>query len=422
MIDTIKLIYSKFTPNLFWSFASKGVAGIAFILIDVFLARSLEPSLYGGWQRFFSLITVLLYLVYFGIPAAAEAFTAQNNNHPELKNVLKKSLVLQILFSGIATGLVLLLRNQIASLLNQPHFGALILLALPYLFAGALEEYLKSVFVGLKRAKYHFYMNVFSFGFRLIFLVILFLFFKDLPYIILAYTLAIALAVITGFLLYIKHFKNLPAFAPAQPKLFKKIFIYSLPLAFILIVSLSLPEINVQMLGMLTSSTEVAYFGVGKQLTSKLPQIALAVAMGIMPDYAQISGQNLSAKKKNFMRVMKLNLILFGGITAGIVLLSPWAIPAIYGSDYASAVLPLQILSVNVLIGSFSIYLTTLLNYQGKANQLAGFILLSLVINILLNLLLIPKLGAAGAALALTITSLPFTILLFMTTKRIFSE
>jgi O-antigen/teichoic acid export membrane protein len=422
MKKKIQLLYSKISVNLIWSFASKGFAAVALILIDILLARSLEPDLYGNWQRFFSLLSILLFVVYAGIPSAAEAFVARNNNKPVLKHVLRDSLLLQILFSMIATGIILLLRNQIAALAQQPQFGHLVLMAAPYLMMGALEEYLKSVFVGLKRVKNHFFMNVFSFGFRLVFLGILFIYFRDIPFIIVAYSLAIGLAVIVGVILYNRQYRHLSESVSQRPIFIRKVFIYSLPLAFTMVIGLSLPEINVLMLGTLATSREVAYLSVGKQITSKLPQIAMAVSMGVMPDYAQISVKNLHEKKKNFLRILKLNLFLFTGLAGLIIFICPWAIPFFYGEEYGNAVLPLQILSGNIIFSSFMVYLSTLLNYQGKAGKRAFLMLLSLVLNIFLNILLIPIHGAVGSALALTITSIFHTVLLFVFTWRILKK
>jgi O-antigen/teichoic acid export membrane protein len=182
MITGLKTYYTKITPNIFWGIASKGVAAIAFILIDILLGRVLETELYGRWSQFFSLLTILLYIAYSGVPAAAQSFAAQNRELPELKNVLRNSLVLQIGFSIIATGLLLLLRNQITEIINHPDFAIILLYAAPYLLIGALEEYLKNIFIGVKRTLYHFYMNVLSFGLRLIFLILITIFFRDYFY------------------------------------------------------------------------------------------------------------------------------------------------------------------------------------------------------------------------------------------------
>lgn len=421
MINTLRKYYSKITPNLFWSFASKGVAAIAFILIDILLARVLEAELYGKWQQFFSLLTILLYITYSGVPTATQAFATQNLDKPELKNVLSNSLVLQILFSGIITGIILLMRNQIAGIVNQPEFASILIIAAPYLFIGALEEYLKNVFIGIKRTQYHFYMNVMSFGLRLVILVFITLFFIDIPSIIYGYSAAMLASGITGLVLYKKYYKEIIETSRPMPRYYKKIFLYSLPVAVSIFLGLSIPEINIQMLGMLSTSTEVAYLSVGKQLTSKLPQIAVAVAMGIMPDFAKITPNNKQQKKKRFFRIIKLNLILFGFISGGIILFSPTLIPIIYGESYLKAVLPLQILALYMFFGSINVYFNILLTYHGKASMVAGLTGITFLLNIIFNLMLIPKFGAAGSALAIILALFPISIIRFLITKKSFN-
>ena len=367
MINGLKTYYTKITPNIFWSFASKGVAAVAFILIDILLGRVLETELYGKWSQFFSLLTILLYVAYSGVPSAAQSFAAQNRDLPDLKNVLKNSLILQIGFSITATGIVLLLRNQITEIVKHPEFATILLFSAPYLLIGALEEYLKNIFVGIKRTLYHFYMNVMSFGLRLIVLLIITLFFKDIPAILYGYTAAMLTSVITGLILYRKHYSGIISSEIPLTKFYKKIFLYSLPLALSFFLVQSTPELNIQILGSLTSPTEVAFLNVGKQITSKLPQIGLAVAMGIMPNYTKITSENRVQKKKSFFGVLKMNLILYGVICGAIIVLSPLLIPVLYKESFVRAVLPLQIMTINLFLGSLNHYFYMLLSYHGKA-------------------------------------------------------
>ncbi len=419
MINGLKTYYTKITPNIFWSLASKGIAAIAFMLIDILLGRVLETELYGKWSQFFSLLTILLYITYSGVPAAAQSFAAQNRDLPRLKNVLKNSLVLQIGFSVIATGILLLIRNQIAGFVNHPEFATILLFAAPYLLIGALEEYFKNVFIGVKRTLYHFYMNVMSFGLRLIILIIITIFFRDIHAILYGYTAAMLISVITGLILYRKHYLGIIKSDIAQPIFYKKIFVYSLPLALSFFLVQSTPEINIQILGSLTNPTEVAYLNVGKLITSKLPQIGLAVAMGIMPNYTKITPENSAQKKKGFIGVLKMNLILYGLICGAIIMLSPMVIPLLYKASFAKAVLPLQIMTVNLFLGSLNIYFYMLLNYHGKASQMARLMFMTFVLNILFNFLLVPKYGAVGSALAITLAFLPYSILITLLGKKI---
>ncbi len=422
MANIVKKYYSKISPNLAWSFASKAVAAIAFIAIDILLARVLEAELYGKWQQLFSLLTILLYLTYAGLPAAAQAFSAKNFNKSELKQVLSNSLTLQIIFSGITIGIILLLRNQIARIFNHSEYSEILLLAAPFLFIGAVEEYLKNIFVGIKQTKYHFYMNVMSFGLRLVILLILTFFFLDIPTIIFGYSTAMLSSIIVGFIFYRKYLSKIPSIAIPKPIFYKKIFLYSLPIALTLIIALSIPEINIQILGLLTNPTEVAFLSVGKQLTTKLPQIALAVSMGIMPDFAQITSENKQIKKTRFFGILKLNFILYGLISGGLIILSPILIPIIYGSAFSSAILPLQILSLNLFLVSMNGYLSRLLDYHGRASRIAWLMVVVLILNIFFNLLLVPRFGAVGSAFALTISFLPYSFDLYRNARNIFEE
>jgi O-antigen/teichoic acid export membrane protein len=145
--------------------------------------------------------------------------------------------------------------------------------------------------------------------------------------------------------------------------------------------------------------------------------------MGIMPNYAKITPENREEKKKGFFGVLKINLILFALICGAIIILSPFLIPILYNKEsFIKAVLPLQIMTVNLFVGSLNHYFYMLLSYHGKASQIAWLMLLSSLLNIVFNLILIPKFGAVGSAIGITLAFLPYSIIMFLIGRKIFQK
>lgn len=407
----ISKIFNPDNKNVFWSFASKGFAALAFILVDVFLARTLQVEQYGEWQYFFSTLSVAFVVTYFGIPQAAQTYAARYNGAPEMRAVLSSSLGLRALVSLGFTLLVLALRIPLSNWINQPDFARLLLLAGPLIFLMGLSEYLKNVFVGLKSVVNHFVMNIIEFGLKLALVVVLLLAINDLSSVVNAFTLAVLTSVLVGLWLLYRIYRSAPPGEGQVGYFFKEVFKYSLPLSLISLGLIVMTEMNTQMLGVLTTEREVAIFGVGKQLTNKLPQISLALSMGTMPQFAQIEAGMLAEMRKRFFKLQRANLLIFAPIVAGLILLSPVAIPLVYGEAYRDAVLPLQILSLRLLISTSIIFTNSFLDYQGKAGKRAFNFTVAIIFDLLLNLYLIPRYGAIGAAIATTASYIPYLVL-----------
>ena len=100
--------------------------------------------------------------------------------------------------------------------------------------------------------------------------------------------------------------------------------------------------------------------------------------------------------------------VLFGGILAG------W----VFGPEFVKSQAPLAILAagqlVNVAMGSVGF----LLNMTGHEGDVARTLLITAGMNIILNLVLIPPFGMAGAAIATTISLASWNIMLHVAVRR----
>jgi O-antigen/teichoic acid export membrane protein len=336
--------------------------------------------------------------------------------------VLASSLWLRVLVSLGFTMLVLLIRNPLANMIHQPDFARLLLLSGPLIFLMGLSEHLKNVFVGLKTVVNHFIMNLVEFSTKLALVVVLLMLVKDLKSVVNAYTFSILISVLVGLWLLYRIYRSAPPGEGEFGEFFKAVFMYSLPLSLISIGLVVMTELNTQILGVLTTEREVAIFGVGKQLTNKLPQISLALSMGTMPQFAQIEAHQREEMRRRFFKLQRTNLLIFTPIVAGLILLSPFAVPLVYGEAYRDAVLPLQILSLRLLISTTIIFTNSFLDYQGMAGKRAFNFMVSIVFDVALNLYMIPRWGAIGAAIATTLSYIPYLALNQIEVHRLFDK
>ena len=412
-------LYEKEAKETIWSFLTKGTAAVLFVVLNAYLARILGVELWGSWSFLYSLLTVIFLLSYLGLNNAARAFIARYNGTAQLHAVLRDSLLLRSAISASFTTLFLLAYRRIAVLMQHPELATLLPYAAPLIFLMGFSEYLKQVFTGLHRLKYHFFMNLLEFGSKVLFAVLLLGFALRLENILLAFWLALLASVAAGMLFWLRFSRGSGG---GGKNFISPILRYSLPLFLISIGFLILTEIDTLMLGLLSSQYEVGQFAVGKQLANKLPQLALALSMGTMPGFAHLNAGNILQMRTKFIRILGLNALVF--IPAGIllVLLAPLFVPLVFGAAYGPSVLPLQILMGWVVMTSFNMFFNALLDYQGRACRRAVNFLATMIATVSLNLLLIPRYGAAGAAISTTLAYAPYVLLNGFEARRILME
>lgn len=101
-----------------------------------------------------------------------------------------------------------------------------------------------------------------------------------------------------------------------------------------------------------------------------------------------------------------------------IVFFGDWLLKYTYGLDYVDAYLPLIILVIGQIINSGFGAVTIILNMTGHERDTLIGVSIAVIINIVMNILLIPMYGIIGASIATVITLLCWNVLLFVAVKK----
>ena len=156
------------------------------------------------------------------------------------------------------------------------------------------------------------------------------------------------------------------------------------------------------MLGVMATNTDVGYYGAAARIKSILVSIVTSLGTVLLPraSYYVQNGQmdafrKISQKALNFVVVaatpMMLYFILFA--RQGILLLS--------GEDYLGAVVPMQMIMPTLLfIGLTNILGIQILVPTGREKVVLCSVIVGAAVDLVCNLLLIPRFVALGAALS----------------------
>lgn len=152
------------------------------------------------------------------------------------------------------------------------------------------------------------------------------------------------------------------------------------------------------MLSRLASNAELGAYGVAYKLTFAFIFLPMSFAAAVYPAMSEYYVSDRKKLGSVFSTSLKYLLLAVAPLTCGIAVLARPLVLAIYGQDFAGAILPLQILIFSLIFAFLYWPAGSLLNAcdrQGKNTVILG---ITMVSNILLNIYLIPRYGAVGAA------------------------
>ncbi|MCQ1536893.1 flippase [Methanosarcina sp. KYL-1] len=415
------LFKNKMFKETMWSFATKGMAFGLYFMLNIYLARNLGVEKFGTWSLFFSILSIILLISYFGINASAMKFIAQYNNTDKLYSVLKSSFKIRIVLSFGFTLLFFLTYKPLLTFIDRQDLEFLLLISTPLIFLCGLVEFLKSVFIGLHRVKYNFIITSLEYGLKFGIVVLYTNLAMSFTGIINSYLIATFITSLFGiFILYNNFF--LHTSNKTDYNLSTEIFRYGIPLFFVSIGFLVATEIDTIMLGLLSTDGEVGVYAVAKQIVIKIPQISMAIEMGTMPIFAKLNQDNKKNLKRIFDKLVRANAAVMFFIIIGLLMFSGILIPLIFGPEYTGSILPLRILTLYLGCVSICVFFNSFLNYQGLAKKRAINFSIAIVLNIILNYLLIPSYGAVGASIATSISYIPYFVLNWIEVNRVWAH
>ena len=160
-------------------------------------------------------------------------------------------------------------------------------------------------------------------------------------------------------------------------------------------------RVNVIVLERLSSVAEIGVFALGvsvAQLTWALPQAittALFSHSATAPDENEFSGK--------VQRLFRISVLVAGLLVVGLGVASPVLVPLVYGKDFTPSVRVIHLL----LPGVFAMLGLKILNMdlagRGLPNASLWAMVPALAINAATSIVLVPRLGAQGAAIASSI-------------------
>jgi O-antigen/teichoic acid export membrane protein len=346
----------------------------------VFIARYFGPEDYGLFSLGLAIVTFVGIFTLIGLPTGVQRYVPyfrSKNQERKVKGVLIFSLsavtLISLFFATILIAAAPFISTNIFENKELENVIKIFALSIPF---SSLTMVILSTFVGFKKIEYRIYIERIILNLlKLIFILLLGLLGYGALGIVFAYSMATALAFIIAF--YLLESKLFSLRTMLQPIYIKGIYNAAIPTA--------------QLQGLVVSSLGGLFLPVITELYAKGHKESIEIVSKTVTKWAVYL---------NF----PIFLILF--------FFSGQILNLIFGTEYLKGSLALSILALGFFMRAFSFTPNSVLTMAKKTRVIFIISLTATLINILFNLVFIPRYGIQGAAIATTTTYIVNSFLL----------
>ncbi len=174
-------------------------------------------------------------------------------------------------------------------------------------------------------------------------------------------------------------------------------------------------QMNNVLLGFMKDAEAVGYFTAATKLMVMAMSILGSLGNVMMPHISNlIAVGRMDESKALIQKSYDLVLALAMPLTVGLIFTSPSAILLLSGMDFIPAILTSQIVAFNILmVGLSGVMGIQVLYPLGKINIVILSTFIGAITNVLLNILLVPRYGHNGTAIAYMLAEAAVTISMF---------
>lgn len=395
-------IVSVFTSNIFSLLAN--------LLLVILLTRVLGPEGYGLYNAVLVIPLLVVSFFQMGIrPSTVYLIGAGRNNADEVVSAVVSTLIITglagIIFSGIAYALMF----------KTGYTVLLVSLALVTIPMRLASIYAGGVFLAKEEMKKANLMNWLTALLMLLFGVILVWVLKLKVAGALAGLMFSNLIVsVYAINLLFKEYKVTISFH--NPHIYKMLKLGVVYAASFLIIQLNY-RVDIVLLQWLSDKRETGLYSLGVAVAELLWQIPLAIGIVVMTRSANSSDQKLM--NQSTARLLRLSLVVGVILSVFIFILAPFVIPLVFGSKFAESVTIIQTILPGIIMVIMYRILSGRLSGLGKPVVAIAAFIPALILNVVINYFLIPKLGGVGAAISTNISYFVGTVIYILSYCRI---
>jgi stage V sporulation protein B len=385
------------------------------VVIHVFLGRRLGPEGYGLYGLAMSILLWFEVIVNAAVPWAVSKVISEQKGLA--RPVFRQGVVLQLVFSMSALALFLVLSPTLAQVFGDQAVKVLLWWAALDIPFFALLSVCLTYFNGLQQFGRQGIVSIGRILFKVVATVLFVTIGLSVRGALLANVLGSALALLLGLYLI-----SLPRSSGEQVRLMDRVLSFGIPYTLFLLSAQLLVSVDLWSVKILLKQAAFTGFYTSAQTISRVPYfLSLGLTAALFPalSHSTSSGQAEVSRIqiKQAMRLLALALLPAGAIVSS----APDVIVKLfYGVHFSSAVIPLAVLIWGMIFFTIFFTLAIILSVVGRPLAALLYSLFLILMAVLLNWTLVPRMELAGAALATTLTGVAGTAILGASVYRQF--
>ncbi len=390
------------------------LAKLLMFILTIFFARALGVGQFGSYSFIFAYAWVFSTFIDFGTPLAYTKNIAQNKQ-------LKKEYLENIVSLKFFLGICVLIAMVIFGFILKKSVIAIILAGL-FVFIDMLNESLKVIFRAYEQLKFEAIGKIVEkvFFFVLGISTILWAIFGTISVtkIFLFYVLS-SVAGLVVTLYFLRRFGTIKLFI--NTGIWRVFLRESFPYFLMTVFSLIVSRMDAILLGIMKSEEAVGLYGAANQIVLALGIIPVVLVKAVLPRFASLHEQK--AVLRNFFNKMFWASLLMGAvISLAVYLGAPRLIPMLYGKEFAKSIPALQLLVWSFFIISFSTITSFFVIAMNKQTFVMKVLGVAALVNVILNLILIPLYSFMGAAIANIATQVLLFIIYYVRARMLLKD
>jgi O-antigen/teichoic acid export membrane protein len=388
---------SRFTRNVIGVFGTQVAVTAIGVCTGVLTARALGPHDRGLFALLTLLPSTLINFVKFGVPQA-NVYFVRRRGYPA-GQVAANALVLAILLGGGLAVACYLQRDWLtATFLRGVRAPQLlpILALLPFVLT---EAYFLGILQAIERFGHFNFQYLIQAVLLLVGLALALLVLRaGLTGAVLAHV--VVLAGVDAWLVWRVH-RVAPLRLRWDPVLTRQAVAFGGKSYVQTLASHLHFKVDQYMIAALLDPTRVGYYAIAVGMTNLILKIPDALGTVVYPELARLDERDAHTRTAVICRH---TLFITAVVGCAIAIAAPLLIGVLYGGRYLPAIAPLRLMLPGVVM--ISLYLILTRNFTSRNRQQVNIIAASaaLAINVVLNFLLIPRYGIAGAAISTTVS------------------
>ncbi len=400
------------------AFVFRLLSALASYVFTYFLARLYDAEGVGVFTTSWTILMISSVVAKVGFDTSIVKFIAESagsRSYFRMRKIYRSGLKIILLTASFVALLIISLSGLLTDWFYDTVSSNWVVMlvgfsVIPYSLLSYNAESLK----GLKRIlPFSLHQNVTIYFGGLLLLFLVHAFYGQKEGAVIALALILLMLMTSSFITLrsmLKHYPNHDShYSPKIPSP-RKIITTTLPMMMTNSLFLVMNWTDVLMLASMTNDAAVGIYNVSLKIAALNSIVLIAVNSIAMPKYAELFKINKIRFKQVVKAVSFISFIVSFPVFL-LILIFPEFILGLFGEVFHTGAQAMIVLSVGQLFAAFSGSTVVLMNMTGREKPVLYLLIISVIVNLLLNYFLIPVLGINGAAYATSFSTIMLNLL-----------